>query len=56
MCVMRRIALRRPIPLARLPDNMIIGDPSGFDMGAVEKDPEPPAALANDIAHTGSSD
>jgi hypothetical protein len=37
MGVMRRIALRRPVALACLPDDMIIGDPSGLDMRAVEK-------------------
>jgi hypothetical protein len=34
---------------------MIIGDPSGFDMGAVEKDPKPLSALADSSAHVGSS-
>ena len=39
MRVMRGIALRRAIALAGLPDDVIVGDPSGFHMRAVEKDP-----------------
>ena len=41
MGVMRGVAFRRPVALACLPDDMIIGDPSGFDVGTVEKDPQP---------------
>jgi hypothetical protein len=32
MRMMRGIALREPIALAALPDDMIVGDPSGFDV------------------------
>jgi hypothetical protein len=32
MRVMRGVAFRRPVALACLPDNMMIGDPSGFDV------------------------
>jgi hypothetical protein len=55
MRVVRGIALRRPIALAGLPDDMIVGDPSGFDVGAVEKDSQPLAAFANRCAHVSSS-
>ncbi len=46
MRVMRGIALRWPIALASLPDDMIIGDPSGLDVRAIEKDPQPLPAFA----------
>ena len=52
--VMRGIALRRPIALAGLPDDVIVGDPSGFHVRAVEKDTQPLSTFANDSAHVGS--
>jgi hypothetical protein len=55
MSVMRGIAFRRPFALARLPDDMVIGDPSGFDMRAVEKDSKPLSAFADNSAHFGPS-
>jgi hypothetical protein len=55
MSVMRGIASRRPFALARLPDDMIIADPSGFDMRAVKKDPKPLSAFGDNSAHVGSS-
>jgi hypothetical protein len=56
MSVMRRIALRRPLALPHLPDDMIIGDPSGFDLCTVEKVAQPLSAFADNSAHAGSSD
>jgi hypothetical protein len=52
--VVRGIALRRPIALAGLPDDVIVGDPSGFHVRAVEKDTQPLSTFANDSAHVGS--
>jgi hypothetical protein len=52
--VMRGIALRRPIALAGLPDDVIVGDPTGFHMRAVEKDSQPLSAFANNSAHVSS--
>jgi hypothetical protein len=54
MGVMRGVALRRPVALACLPDDMIIGDPTGFDVGTVEKDPQPLSSFANNIVHISS--
>jgi hypothetical protein len=51
MSVMRGIAFRRPVGLAGLPDDMMIGEPSGFDIRAVEKIAEPLTAFAYDSAH-----
>jgi len=56
MSVMRGIALRRPLALPRLPDDMMIGDPSGFDVRAVEKVAQPLSAFTDNSAHAGSSD
>ena len=56
MSVMRGIAFRRPIGLARLPDDVMIGDPSGFDVRAVEKaTSQPLAAFADNSAHVAFS-
>jgi hypothetical protein len=53
--VMRGIALRRPIALAGLPDDMIVGDPSSFDVAAVEKDSQPLSAFGDRSAHVSFS-
>jgi hypothetical protein len=55
MRMMRGIALRGPIALAGLPDDMIVGDPSGFDVGAVEKDSQPLSSFAGRCASVCSS-
>jgi hypothetical protein len=54
MSVMRGIAFRWPVGLACLPDDMMIGEPSGFNMCAVEKISQPLAALTDDSAHVRS--
>jgi hypothetical protein len=54
MGVTRGVAFRRPVALACLPDDMIIGDPSGFDVGTVEKDPQPLSTLADNTVHINS--
>ena len=54
MGVTRGVAFRRPVVLACLPDDMIIGDPSGFDVGTVEKDPQRLSTLADNTVHINS--
>jgi hypothetical protein len=54
MRVMRGVAFRRPVALAGLPDDMMIGDPSGFDVGTVEKDPQPLSSFADNAVHISS--
>ena len=55
MGVMRGIALCRPVALGRLPYDVIVGDPFGLDMRAVEKSPQPLSAFADDSAYGDAS-
>jgi hypothetical protein len=54
MGVMRGVAFRRPVALTCLPDDMKIGDPAGFDVGTVEKDPQSLSSFADNAVHIDS--